>query len=169
MWQILNQCYTDFLGASSSATIFWELRPPFHGAQLPMAVQTSPQFEDMEAFLRVAKYPLVKYTDMGAEMREEAMDVCITAVEKYPNEAEKCTQVGVHRFCFESWRRSRPSFLIAGGHLTGLPGWMKGGLGLLWSTCSNLRFLTGFKRSGFLLRDIGLRLDQIPRSESVVQ
>lgn len=41
-----------------------------------------------------AKYPLVKYTDMTAEMREEAMDICITAVEKYPNDMEKCTQVG---------------------------------------------------------------------------
>ncbi|GMH36508.1 hypothetical protein BSKO_04376 [Bryopsis sp. KO-2023] len=57
------------------------------------ATQEPPRFEDMEAFLRVAKYPLVKYTDMGAEMREEAMDVCITAVEKYPNESEKCTQM----------------------------------------------------------------------------
>ena len=50
-------------------------------------------FEDMESFLRVAKYTLVKYTDMHAEMREEAMDTCITAVEKYPNDSEKCTQV----------------------------------------------------------------------------
>jgi hypothetical protein len=48
---------------------------------------------DMEAFLRQAKYPLIKYTDMTAEMREEAMDVCITAVEKYPQDVEKCTQV----------------------------------------------------------------------------
>lgn len=46
----------------------------------------------MEAFLRQAKYPLIKYTDMTAEMREEAMDVCITAVEKYPQDVEKCTQ-----------------------------------------------------------------------------
>ncbi len=86
------------------------------------------QFEDMEAFLRVAKvthrpcdtdslseirvlnygrrvcgklisgnhdvqYTLVKFTDMNLEMKEEAMDICITAVEKYPNDAEKCTQV----------------------------------------------------------------------------
>lgn len=45
----------------------------------------------MEEFFKVAKYPLVKYTDMSAEMKEEAMDVCITAVEKYPTEKEKCT------------------------------------------------------------------------------
>ncbi len=43
--------------------------------------------------MRVAKHTLVKYTDMHAEMREEAMDICITAVEKYPNDMEKCTQV----------------------------------------------------------------------------
>jgi dynein light chain 4, axonemal len=51
------------------------------------------KLEDMEAFLRVAKYTLIKYTDMHAEMREEAVDICITAVEKYPNDMEKCTQV----------------------------------------------------------------------------
>lgn len=60
-----------------------------------MAADTQQQGPvDMEAFLRQAKYPLIKYTDMTAEMREEAMDVCITAVEKYPQDVEKCTQVG---------------------------------------------------------------------------
>jgi dynein light chain 4 len=49
-------------------------------------------FEDMEAFFRQAKYPLVKHTDMNMEMKEEAMDICITAVEKYPADLEKCTQ-----------------------------------------------------------------------------
>lgn len=42
-----------------------------------------------------AKYPLVKYTDMTAEVREEALDICITAVEKYATDMEKCTQVCV--------------------------------------------------------------------------
>jgi dynein light chain 4 len=50
---------------------------------------------DLETFYRQAKYPLVKYTDMTAEMKEEAMDICITAVEKYPADMEKCTQVAV--------------------------------------------------------------------------
>lgn len=40
-----------------------------------------------------SQYTLVKFTDMNVEMKEEAMDICITAVEKYPNDAEKCTQV----------------------------------------------------------------------------
>ena len=55
------------------------------------------KLEDMEAFLRVAKYTLIKFTDMNAEMREEAVDISITAVEKYPNLAdlEKCTQVSM--------------------------------------------------------------------------
>jgi hypothetical protein len=57
----------------------------------------APTFEDMEAFFRQAKYPLVKYTDMTAEMKEEAMDICITAVEKYPADMDKCTQVGAVR------------------------------------------------------------------------
>lgn len=48
---------------------------------------------DMETFLRVAKYPVVKYTDMLVEMKEDAMDLCITAVEKYPQDLEKCTQM----------------------------------------------------------------------------
>lgn len=52
--------------------------------------------EDMEAFYKMAKYPLVKFTDMTAEMREETMDICITAVEKYNSDMEKCTQVGLY-------------------------------------------------------------------------
>jgi hypothetical protein len=31
---------------------------------------------------------------MTAEVREEALDICITAVEKYAADMEKCTQVG---------------------------------------------------------------------------
>jgi hemerythrin len=32
-------------------------------------------FEDMEAFLRAAKYPLVSHTDMHPEMREEVQQL----------------------------------------------------------------------------------------------
>jgi hypothetical protein len=32
---------------------------------------------------------------MAAEVREEALDICITAVEKHAGDMEKCTQVGV--------------------------------------------------------------------------
>lgn len=53
------------------------------------------EYEDMETFFRVAKYPLVKFTDMNGEMKEEAMDICITAVEKYAAEMEKCTHVNL--------------------------------------------------------------------------
>jgi dynein light chain 4, axonemal len=49
--------------------------------------------QSMEEFFKVAKYPLVRHCDMTTEMREEAVDVCITAVEKFPGEREKCTQV----------------------------------------------------------------------------
>ncbi|KAK9820517.1 hypothetical protein WJX72_011204 [[Myrmecia] bisecta] len=48
---------------------------------------------DMEAFYKMAKYPLIKYTDMHAEMRDEAMDICITAVEKHQQDWEKATQM----------------------------------------------------------------------------
>ncbi len=52
--------------------------------------------KDMEAFFKMAKYPLVRQTDMSAEMREEAVDVCVTAVEKHQSDMEKCTQVIYH-------------------------------------------------------------------------
>lgn len=77
-----------------------EAAPP---AAAVAAQQQHGQPPDMEAFLRQAKYPLIKYTDMTAEMREEAMDVCITAVEKYPQDVEKCTQARA------GWGRSGPA------------------------------------------------------------
>ncbi|KAK9784930.1 hypothetical protein WJX73_010202 [Symbiochloris irregularis] len=49
--------------------------------------------KDMGAFLSMANYPLVKYTDMTTETRDSAVDICITAVEKFPSDLEKCTQV----------------------------------------------------------------------------
>ena len=61
-------------------------------------VQEPEEIKDMEAFLKMAKYPLVKHTDMTQEMREEAMDTCITAVEKHHADMEKCTQVSFPRF-----------------------------------------------------------------------
>ena len=59
--------------------------------------QEPEEIKDMEAFLKMAKYPLVKHTDMTQEMREEAMDTCITAVEKHHADMEKCTQVSFTR------------------------------------------------------------------------
>ncbi|GAX74778.1 hypothetical protein CEUSTIGMA_g2225.t1 [Chlamydomonas eustigma] len=56
------------------------------------ATKTDETSMDMEAFQRAAKYTLVKFTDMHIEMKEEAMDICITAVEKYTTDIEKCTQ-----------------------------------------------------------------------------
>ena len=53
-----------------------------------------PDFKkDIGAFLSVASYPLVKYTDMTAETRDSAVDICMSAVEKFPSDLEKCTQV----------------------------------------------------------------------------
>ena len=58
-------------------------------------VAEAPQLykQSMDEFFKMAKYPLVRQCDMSAEMKEEAMDICITAVEKFPQEREKCTQV----------------------------------------------------------------------------
>lgn len=61
--------------------------------------QEPEDIKDMESFLKMAKYPLVKHTDMPTDMREEAMDTCITAVEKYHTDMEKCTQVRIHQTC----------------------------------------------------------------------
>lgn len=62
---------------------------------------------NVQAVSLQAKYPLVKYTDMTAEVREEALDICITAVEKYATDMEKCTQVGIKALCkacsLQSW------------------------------------------------------------------
>ena len=49
--------------------------------------------EDREAFLNLARYPLVKHSDMMADVREEALDISVTAVEKFPNNFSKITQV----------------------------------------------------------------------------
>jgi hypothetical protein len=44
-------------------------------------------------FASIDHYLLLSGLDMPAEMRDEAMDICIIAVEKYQKEMEKCTQV----------------------------------------------------------------------------
>ncbi len=49
---------------------------------------------DLAAFRKIAKYPLVYASDMIPEMREEAVDLCNTAVEKYQPDLERLTQVG---------------------------------------------------------------------------
>lgn len=46
-----------------------------------------------KTFHRIAKYPLIKYTDMTQAMREEAVDISVTAVEKYPKDYEKVRQL----------------------------------------------------------------------------
>lgn len=70
-------------------------------------VAEAPQLykQSMEEFFKMAKYPLVRQCDMSAEMKEEAMDVCITAVEKFPHEREKCTQVRFARNCARCKRK----------------------------------------------------------------
>lgn len=77
-------------------------------------VQEPEEIKDMEAFLKMAKYPLVKHTDMTQEMREEAMDTCITAVEKHHADMEKCTQVSFPRFValIEVLQRAESQFRV---------------------------------------------------------
>ena len=45
--------------------------------------------EEREAFLKMANYSLVKHTDMMAEVRDEAVDICMNAVEKFPSDLSK--------------------------------------------------------------------------------
>ncbi|KAL4859342.1 Dynein light chain 4 [Chlorella vulgaris] len=48
---------------------------------------------DMEAFYRMAKYPLVASSDCPADMKTEAVDVCVAACERHASDIEKCTQM----------------------------------------------------------------------------
>lgn len=48
---------------------------------------------DREGFLKLAKYPLIKHTDMLEEMRIEAVELCVSAIEKFPTNLEKATQM----------------------------------------------------------------------------
>lgn len=52
-----------------------------------------PVITDMESYIKLAKYPLVKMADMTADMREEAVDIIGLAVEKHVTDLEKCSQV----------------------------------------------------------------------------
>ncbi|KAL4423579.1 hypothetical protein ABPG77_004619 [Micractinium sp. CCAP 211/92] len=48
---------------------------------------------NFEAFYRMAKYPLVAASDCSADMKQEIVDVCVTACERHAADVEKCTQV----------------------------------------------------------------------------
>ena len=54
----------------------------------------------MEAFYRTANYPVVKHSDMSAEVREEALDICLLACEKHAADMEKCTQACPSLLCW---------------------------------------------------------------------
>ena len=48
---------------------------------------------DKDSYVKMASYPLIKHTDMESEMRTEAMEICTSAVEKYPLNQEKSSQL----------------------------------------------------------------------------
>ena len=41
---------------------------------------------------RMAKYPLVAASDCTVDMKQEAVDICVTACERHPADMDKCTQ-----------------------------------------------------------------------------
>ena len=47
----------------------------------------------MDAFRKMAKYPLLRSSDMLSDVREEAVEVIVTAVEKHIADMEKCSKV----------------------------------------------------------------------------
>jgi hypothetical protein len=49
-------------------------------------------------------------------MREEAMDICITAVEKYPNDMEKCTQVCCAHAFRSTWQACSSAAVLQARH-----------------------------------------------------
>lgn len=60
---------------------------------------TASPASSMEAFYRMANYPLVKCSDMSTEVKEEALDICLLACEKHSGDIEKCTQVLAPPYC----------------------------------------------------------------------
>ena len=49
---------------------------------------------DKDAYIKMASYPLIKHTDMESEMRNEAVEICTGAVEKYGStDLERASQL----------------------------------------------------------------------------
>ena len=50
-----------------------------------------------------AKYPLVKACDMPVDLKDEVLDICLSAAEKFPKDYEKCTQESL-KFSHVGWK-----------------------------------------------------------------
>ena len=49
---------------------------------------------DKDAYVKMASYPLIKHCDMESEMRNEAVEICTGAVEKYgAKDLERASQL----------------------------------------------------------------------------
>ena len=49
---------------------------------------------DKDAYIKMASYPLIKHCDMESEMRNEAVEICTGAVEKYGStDLERASQL----------------------------------------------------------------------------
>ena len=48
-----------------------------------------PASSAQEAFLRLAKYPLVAASDMGGDVRADVLDICTAALERYSAAADR--------------------------------------------------------------------------------
>lgn len=44
-------------------------------------------------YAKLAKVPLVKQCRMATEMKQEAIDICTSCLDKQPNDFERCSQV----------------------------------------------------------------------------
>jgi hypothetical protein len=62
-------------------------------AVAPAGAKEDPKDARMEAFLKTAKYPLLRSHDMLTEAREEAVEMIVMAVEKHASDLEKCSKV----------------------------------------------------------------------------
>ncbi|CAG9466692.1 unnamed protein product [Pedinophyceae sp. YPF-701] len=49
--------------------------------------------KDMDAYFKIAKDPLVRYSNMTQEMREEAVDIIVGHTEKHPKDYEKAASL----------------------------------------------------------------------------
>lgn len=58
-----------------------------------MAEQTEEKKVDTTESKRIHTYPLIRHSDMNDEMKTEAMELCVTACEKFSNNNETAARM----------------------------------------------------------------------------
>eukprot|EP00976_Prorocentrum_cordatum_P002724 52889-Prorocentrum_minimum.AAC.3 len=95
---VSNFIWFRFMHTSKALREFWLTKGRFNSylafrCRFRTFRMSEEQEMDREGFLKLAKYPLIKHTDMLEEMRIEAVELCVSAIEKFPTNLEKATQM----------------------------------------------------------------------------